>query len=99
MPESRVVTDVQILAEADKREERFQLAFKANLADESVHGDRAPRAFGSARYSDPTKVELVFEGIGSLNQRGGIHVEVFAAMEVTQETDAAEEIADEVFKC
>ncbi len=39
------------------------------------------------------------DGTGRLDQPGGIHVKVFAAMEVTQEPDAAKQIADEVFKC
>ena len=38
------------------------------------------------------------DGTGRLDQPGGIHVKVFAAMEVTQESDTAEQIADKVFK-
>ena len=98
MPECGVMPDVQMLAEADKREKRFQFALKANLTNEPVHRDGALRASRSARYSDPAKTELMPDGTGRLDQRRGIYVEVLAAMEVTQETDAAEEIADEVFK-
>jgi hypothetical protein len=44
------------------------------------------------------EAELMRDGTGRLDQPGGIHVKVFAAMEVTQESDTAEQIADKVFK-
>ena len=98
MPECGVMPDVQMLAEEDKGEKRFQLTFKANLTNEPVHRDGAFCASRPTRYSDPAKTELMPDGTGRLDQRGGVHVEVLAAMEVTQEAEAAEEIADEVFK-
>ena len=98
MSECGVMTDVQMLAEEDKGKKRLQISLKANHPHKPVHGDGTLCASGSALYSDPAKAELMLDGTGSLNQRGGIHVEVFAAMEVTQEAEAAEEIADEVFQ-
>ena len=87
-----------MLAEADKRKERSQLTLKANLTDESVHGDGSLSAAGIAILSHPAKAKLMPNSASSLNQRRGIHVEILAAMEVTQEADAAEQIPDEVFK-
>ena len=87
-----------MLAKADKREKRPQLTLKANLTDESGHRDGSLNTVGIAILSNPAKTELMLNSTGSLNQRRGIYVEVFAAMEVAQETDAAEEIAGEVFK-
>ena len=92
------MSDVQMLAKADKWEERPQLTLKANLTDEPVHGDGSLSTVGIAIPSNPAKVELMPNSAGSLNQRRGIYVEILAAVEEAQETDAAEQIPGEVFK-
>ena len=98
MPESGVVPDVQILAEKDKREERRQLPLKADLTDEPVHGYRGLSAVRITIFFHPAQVEFTPDRTGSRNQSGGIHVQIFSTMEVAQKTDAAEEIAGEMFK-
>ena len=98
MPKSGVVPDVQILAKEDKWEEWLQLPLKANRPDEPAHGDFALGASGPAHHFDPSKVAFMRNSTSSLNQHRCIHVKVFTAMEITQETDAAEQIADEMFK-
>ena len=87
-----------MLAKADKWEELSQLTLKANLTDEPVHGYSSLSAVGIAIPFNPAKVELMPNSTSSFNQPGGIYVEVFAAMEVAQETDTAEQIPGEVFK-
>ena len=90
MSECGVVPDVQILAEKDKREERFQLTLKADLTDEPIHGYGRLCTVRITILFHPAQVEFTPDGTGSHNQPGGVHVEVFATVEVAQETDAAE---------
>ena len=46
----------------------------------------------------PAKIALVFDSTGGFNQCAGIYIQILAAVEITQETDTPEQIAEEVFK-
>ena len=87
-----------MLAEEDKRKERCEITFEADSADEPTHGDSIRCAVRPVVCSKPTKMGFMCNGVSSLEQVRNIYVKILSAVKVTQRTDTAEQVADEVFK-
>ena len=77
----RMMPDVQILAEQDKRGKRRQITSVPNFADKSAHRNRLLRTMRPTLLLDPSKPRRMLDRRRRLHQRSGVDVKVRAAVE------------------